>query len=167
MDITNELFEFISTLVDSLTRYAKASENPYQAPTSVETNPEAVDSALNAAEEKKFNQQIVALGGFWIFIGLLAAGLAGVAVFSDGPPLPFSAIGFTVIGFLGVLLIGIGVLTCMKKIAAVWIGLILSYVSIVGQLLLQNLCGLVIFVIVIAQAHRVISWSKKRNLPPS
>ena len=141
-----------------------SSENPFQAPTPFEPDSELVDSALNAAEEKKFNQQIVALGGFWIIIGLAAAGFACVTAFSSGRQLPISTIVLLVIGVLGLVWIGIGVLTCMKKIPAVWVGLILSYVSIVGQLIWMNLCGLVILVLVIAQAHRVISWSKKRKV---
>ena len=138
-----------------------SSENPFQAPTPIEPLAEPVDSALNAAEEKKFNQQIIALGAFWIIIGAITLGFVGVA-FSNGQRLPLSVGGLVFVGVLGLLWIGIGVLTCMKKIPAVWVGLILSYLSLLGQVISVNLCGLVILVLVITQAHRVISWSKKR-----
>ena len=41
----------------------------------------------------------------------------------------------------------------------VYVGLGLSYLSVISNLFNFNLCGMIILVIVIIQAHRVISWA--------
>jgi hypothetical protein len=42
---------------------------------------------------------------------------------------------------------------------AVYTGLVLSYISLVGNLLQLNLCALAIVIAIIVQAHRVIGFA--------
>ena len=44
---------------------------------------------------------------------------------------------------------------------AVYVALALSYLSMVGQILNLNICGGIIIILVILQAHRVIGWAKE------
>jgi hypothetical protein len=46
---------------------------------------------------------------------------------------------------------------------AVYVGLALSYLSALGNLVNLNLCGLAIVVVAIVQAHRVISFAGQLN----
>ena len=59
-------------------------------------------------------------------------------------------------------------MSCLKQIWAVYVGLVLSYISVIGNLININVCGLVILVVIIIQAHRVIGWSREltaRGIP--
>jgi len=55
----------------------------------------------------------------------------------------------------------LGVLTCMKNITALRVGLVLNYVIATLQLLVLNLCGVGIMVVAILQAHRVLGLRRK------
>ena len=62
----------------------------------------------------------------------------------------------------------LGVFSCLKHMWAVYVGLGLSYLSVISNLFNFNLCGMIILVIVIIQAHRVISWAgqlKRAGIP--
>jgi hypothetical protein len=61
----------------------------------------------------------------------------------------------------GICWLGLGVATCLKQMWAVYIGLGLSYLSVLGNLLRFNVCSLIIVAIVILQAHRVIGWARE------
>ncbi|CAN5710634.1 hypothetical protein BH23PLA1_BH23PLA1_35820 [soil metagenome] len=145
--------------------------NPYQAP---EAHPGAIpdpgSGGFNPEIEKKFRQQIVAVGGFWIIIGTLSAILTLVIALgiAEIPGLEFEGdtnapmMAFLIFsGFAGVTWIVLGVLTCLRKMWAVYAGLILSYVSLLMQFLNLNVCAIVLLIIVILQAHRVIGWANQ------
>ncbi len=142
-----------------------ADENPYAPPSSEggELAPGYHSSEVDAETVKRFRREIQALGVFWGLIGLLilAIGLAimwggdlGGSVY--GPPI--AGIVFLAIG---VAWFTLGVLACLKHLWAVYVGLGLSYVSLVGNLVQLNVCGLVILAVVILQSHRVIGWARQ------
>jgi hypothetical protein len=129
------------------------------------------DSAANpypAVDRKllrKFREQIHALGALWIIIGSLAGVLAVVTL--QGNRDLAAGLGsdeqivLILIAGMGLVWFVLGVLTCLKHMWAVYVALVLSYGSLVGQVFKLNLCGGIILVIVILQAHRVIGWSKQ------
>ena len=119
-------------------------------------------SAVDREEIRKFRREMHGLGGFWIFIGALV-GVAGLVVAGAGNvPAEAEAIVGTLI-LLGLAWIALGVFTCVKHMWAVYIGLGLSYVSLLGntaQLLTgarTSICSILILISVIVQAHRCIS----------
>jgi hypothetical protein len=139
------------------------SPNPYQTPTVAE--PSAVPAsalATPAAHKllKDFRTQIHALGGFWIFIGGLAA-LIAVFVGARAPPSQELTVLVAIMAIASLIWIVLGVMTCHKQIWAVYTGLVLSYLSLIGNLLNVNVCGLIILLVVIVQAHRVLGWAKQ------
>jgi hypothetical protein len=133
--------------------------NPYAPPrTSAEAGVHVVPVPVDRVMVKKFRDQILALGVLWIIGGTLAAGIGvfGLARPSDAP------VPLAVVAVLGLAWIVIGVLTCLKHLWAVYVGLVLSYLSLVGQLVTLNLnLGLVVVILVILQAHRVSGWAKR------
>jgi hypothetical protein len=138
--------------------------NPYQAPPSAA--PLAPISAAANLQQlkmlKDFRSQIVALGAFWIIIGGLAVGLGAFATSllagQNAAPQTLAVMcGILVV--MGLAWVTLGVLACLKQMWAVYVGLVLSYLSVIGNLVNLNVCGLVILVVVIIQAHRVIGWA--------
>ena len=114
---------------------------------------------------RKFREQIHALGALWIIIGTLNSVLAVVAL-QGNRDLAVRIGGdqqwvLILIAGMGVIWFVLGVITCLKHMWAVYVALVLSYLSLVGQAVILNLCGVVILIIVILQAHRVIAWSKR------
>jgi hypothetical protein len=138
--------------------------NPYQAPSLAAGMP-AIDAreAEVRAKIKKFRDQIHALGAFWIIIGTVAIGLGSFVL--AGTPGEVIAAGWELLGAIvvvqGIAWFGLGVATCLKQMWAVYIALVLSYLSILGNLVRFNVCSLIILVVVILQAHRVIGWARE------
>ena len=119
---------------------------------------------------KQFRQQIHALGGFWIFIGSMSAVICIVLLATDEdalggmPPVVLMLIT----GVAAVIWFGIGISACLKQMWAVYVGLGLSYLSVLGNLINLNVCALVILAVVIIQAHRVIGFASRMrglNIP--
>jgi hypothetical protein len=107
----------------------------------------------------KFRQQIHALGAFWIIIGS-AAGAAGLGIFRADTAdnnVPIAAIMLVVGGGW----IVVGILSCLKYVGAVYVGLVVSYISLLVQVLTFNICPIIILIVVILQAHRVIGWARQ------
>ncbi len=119
---------------------------------------------------RKFRREIHGLGGFWIFIGGIVV-IGGLAM-SNVRPAPgidrdaLAGVGM-VMAVLGGVWVTIGILTCMKHMWAVYVGLVLSYLSAVGNLVnlaqgqVPSLIGLIIVIVVIVQAHRTIGWASR------
>src|SRR5688572_8828191 len=102
--------------------------NPYQA----SQNVFAIETEPGGAREKremikKFRDQMHALGAFWIIIGGLAAALGmfvvGGSAGSVGQVGGNAQIVMTVMVVFGVIWILLGVLTCVKQMWAVYVGL--------------------------------------------
>ena len=136
--------------------------NPYQPPAPAPAMP-TIDprDAEIRVKIKKFREQIHALGALWIILGGIAAALgvflltAETAADEETPILA----GFVIV--MGSCWLGLGIATCLKQIWAVYVGLALSYVSVLGNLVRFNICSLIILVVVILQAHRVIGWARE------
>jgi hypothetical protein len=113
---------------------------------------------------KQFRQQIHALGGFWIFIGSTTAAVCILLVVTNGDALGLRTGGVAVMiitGVAAVIWFGIGIAACLKQMWAVYVGLGLSYLSVLGNLINLNVCSLVILAVVIIQAHRVIGFASR------
>jgi hypothetical protein len=140
--------------------------NPYRAPeanlgTPGESGPSEVDRAM----VKKFRAQIVALGAFWILMGVGEIA-ASVLALGEGRNLaatlpPGARTLLIAASVLGGAWGALGVLTIFRKTCAVYTGLALSYLLLLAQTLTLNLCTLAILVLVILQAHRVIGMSRR------
>jgi hypothetical protein len=111
---------------------------------------------------RDFHNQSLALGVAWIVMALLALGLIAFAVgttASQGQsPLLIAA---AVVVVFGIIWITVGTFTCLKHLWAVYTGLVLSYISLVGNLLSLNLCAILILLAIIVQAHRVLGFAKQ------
>jgi hypothetical protein len=133
---------------------------------------------VDADQIRRFRREMHGLGGFWIFMGclmlLLSVLAANVQAVLEGPLVAILLV-LTLIYF------GIGGFIFAKHMWAVWTGLVLAYLSLLGNLIRAidvlgaaggNLdspegtgfvCGLIFgFVIlgaVIVQSHRVIKWA--------
>jgi len=116
---------------------------------------------------RKFREQIHALGAVWIFLGSVAALVAGFAVLGSTSVAKLLGADvmllLVIIGAMGGLWLTVGILTCLKQMWAVYVGLGLSYLSLVGQILNFNVCSTIILIAVILQAHRVIGWANQMN----
>jgi hypothetical protein len=125
-----------------------------------------IRSSITRELVKSFRDQIHALGAFWIFIGVLAMVIGTLAImgnklFADN--LGSQMILLFITAALGVLWLVTGIMTLLKQMWAVYVGLVLSYLSLVGQFFTLNFCGILILALVIIQAHRVIGWANKMN----
>jgi hypothetical protein len=68
---------------------------------------------------------------------------------------------FVVFGGSSAVYLLLGIAACCKQIWAVYVGLVLTYLGLLGQLTQLNVCGLIITAVVLLQAHRVIGFAKK------
>jgi large-conductance mechanosensitive channel len=137
-------------------------ENPYQSPsTEIPSFAQPGPPGANLKLYKllsDFRSQILALGVFWIAIGGVVVG-AAVLLFTQ-----VEIVAPVIVGLLagiGLVWMALGLLACLKHLWAVYVALVLSYLSVIGNLVNFNLCGLVILGAVIVQAHRVIGWAKE------
>ncbi len=126
-----------------------------------------VRSAISRGMVRKFREQMHALGALWMIMGAVAVAAAGFAL--QGSAFLANSLGATaqvllfIIALLGVLWFSLGMLTCLKQMWAVYVGLVLSYLSLVGQIVNLNVCSGIILIVVILQAHRVIGWANKMH----
>ncbi len=142
------------------------SPNPYQSPAAPSP---AIPPSSEAHEHlhkvlKDFRSQIIALGAFWIFIGVVAI-TAGVFVGymanqADQDPATMKIL-LAILGVMGAIWVGLGVCVCFKQIWALYVALVLSYVSIISSVFRLQLCSIVLLGAVIFQAHRVLRWANE------
>jgi len=111
---------------------------------------------------KQFRQQIHALGGFWIFIGgLEMAAAIGVAMSGWGDTPEEGTLIAIFFGASGAIWLALGIAACFKKLWTVYLGLGLSYLLVVANLLSLNVCVLIVLAVVILQGHRVLGFAKR------
>jgi hypothetical protein len=139
------------------------SPNPYQSPQAV-SGSIATPSGANlrlVKVLKDFRSQSLALGVVWILLSGLALG-AGALL---GRGLPADDAGSQIIlilfGVFGLIWGDLGICTCLKQMWAVYAGLVLSYISVMGSLLSVNVCSLVLLAVIIIQAHRMIGFARE------
>ncbi len=136
--------------------------NPFEAPTEDSRTFDKASDGLTLVL-KKFRQQMTALGAVWIFFGSFGMVASGFMLTRSQNLQSNGNIGFVVAIFVAIVSImwfGLGIATCFKQMWAVYVGLGISYLSLLGNLTSLNICGLVIVILVIIQGHRVIGYSK-------
>lgn len=137
--------------------------NPFEAPT-IDSRPIGNPASEITLVLTKFRQQMTALGAVWIFFGCFGMAASGTMLFAPrNMPLNQDVqlmVVMIALGILGVVWFGVGIATCLKKMWAVYVGLGISYLSLLGNLSSLNVCGLVIVILVIIQGHRVVGFSK-------
>ena len=131
----------------------------------VVAGPKAVDPEI----VMWFRFEVYALGGFWIFIGSMA--VIGGLYLAGASNLPGMAQGVGVYVFLlGCGWVVLGVFTCLKHMWAVYVGLVVSYLFILGHLvqIVQGACGavcsIVLLVIGVILAHRTIAHASQMRM---
>ena len=137
--------------------------NPFEAPAEdsrvFQKPPEQMTLVLT-----KFRQQITALGAVWIFFGGFGMVASGVMLARQKNMPMNDDVGLMgmmiLLAIIGLVWFAVGIATCLKQMWAVYIGLGISYLSLLGNLTSVNICGLVIVILVIIQGHRVIGFSK-------
>jgi hypothetical protein len=131
------------------------------------TMPSAISTEESVKRRRKliktFREQIHALGALWVFGGVVCGVFAAVGLGSSHAnplgDLPRAFWAFTAI--MAVLWLILGVQTLLKQMWAVYFGLVLSYLSLLGQVLTLNPCAAIIAIVIILQAHRVIGWANQ------
>ncbi len=109
---------------------------------------------------ERFRKEIHGLGGFWIFIGAVALIVCVLVLAADAPNADMPPEALVILIPLTILWLVIGVCTCLKQMWAVYTGLVMSYLSLVSNILTQiNGCAIIMLVVAIIQAHRVIKWA--------
>lgn len=111
---------------------------------------------------KTFRRQIIALGALWTVIGLLYAGLAATLLAGLTPNKALAAMALMApfILALGIIWIAAGVSTCMQIVPGLFVGLVLSYISLVLSAVSMEFRSVAIMVIAVLQAHRVLRLRK-------
>lgn len=136
--------------------------NPFAIP---ETNSFAGENVAAEHREtlKNFRQQIMALGVLWILFGVLLLAAFGFLMNAQNAALPmqFDGVLLVVVGGSSAVYLLLGLAACCKQIWAVYAGLVLTYVGLLGQLTQINVCGLIITAVILLQAHRVIGFARK------
>jgi hypothetical protein len=145
--------------------------NPY-APPPADPQPGWKPSGIDYRLQKTirdFRSQMLALGVAWIILGVLAGGI-GVFMASSmvRPAGEYEGILVGIFAVSSLMWLTMGTCTCLKQMWAVYTGLVLSYISLVGNLLGLNICAVILFIAIIVQAHRVIGFAsqiKRAGLP--
>lgn len=110
----------------------------------------------------KFRQQIHAVGGVWIFFGVMYLLLGSYVLFSNPGFLNIQSNGAMMLGGLGCVWIALGVYTCRKEMSALTGGLVISYLAVViGLASGSSPASIAITGAVIIQGHRVRGFAKK------
>src|SRR4051812_1723605 len=105
------------------------NQNPFQSPLMLAEAP-LVQSDFDPQLVAKFRSQIHALGGVWIFFGVVLIGIFAYLVFGSAV---HGTRGDSLTIFLiavGGVWLGLGIATCLKQMWAVYIGLGLTYLSL-------------------------------------
>ena len=114
---------------------------------------------------KRFRKEMHGLAGLWIFIGGIAL-LAGLFLMGQARLLVPQELVVVII-VMSLVWIGIGVFVGLKHMWAVYVGLVLSYLSALGNVVQLangsggNVLSIILLVAGIVQAHRSITSSKK------
>jgi len=108
---------------------------------------------------RRFRQQTEALGALWILLGFLTSVASLIVLFmfpeEAAQYVRHSQVVLILAAVMGAIWFVLGVLTLLRFMWAVSIGLILGYFSLVGNVLTLNIVGAVIMIAIIIQAHIV------------
>ena len=124
--------------------------------------------AVNAAVVRSFRKECAALGGVWVFFGLLALAGAGLAVSASAPgQSPTDGLSVAVLVFLlAMLWLSCGAGALLRNITAVQVGMyatgVFMAIGLIGLFVGRgNVCGLFLGGLIVAQAKRVIDWADR------
>lgn len=122
---------------------------------------------------RRFRREIHGLAGVWIFFSIVSL-LLGLVIMKNGEAIGVArGLPQDAAEMIGLLILGLAVVwgacgfgAAYKQIWAVYLGLILGYISIVGNLINlgqqgANTCGIIIQAFVIIQSHRVLGFAAK------
>jgi hypothetical protein len=149
------------------------SENPYQSPSPLNDEEEIVGgmAVKDRLLLQKCQQQMIVLGLLWIATGLVGMGAVGILHITAPESAPMSApllLQLDLIFAASLFQLFLGVLTCCKRLTAVYMGLILGYPAAFVNLLVLNLCPFLMLGIGLLLAHRILRWAKElhaRGIP--
>lgn len=132
--------------------------------------------ASNPRLKADFNRQITGVGCLWTFFGImivlviLLGGAALKEAMGDEDDVPVTVM-MLIFGLIAASWLLAGVGSLMKQVWAVWIGLVLSYLAVLGNILTivtegargatQVCIGMGLVVIGIYQAHKVLGIAKR------
>lgn len=138
--------------------------NPYESPVAVtETRPGEIDDEMLRSLERPIRWYPPILGTLWIITGVCGTSLAAVIFGKNYSPQEVVALAVALLGFGAIPLIA-GVLTCFRRLWAVRIGLVGSYVAL-GLSLPALFAGLwipaIVFGACVLMAHRFLSYSQQ------
>lgn len=131
--------------------------NPYASPVPDAPPPTMFADNLMRLKLQQFRSRMHTLGGFWIFLGIIVLAVMIVIGLDARPLNEVTVITLAILGAGGLTCLVLGVLTLIKFMPAVYIGLALSYLSGLGGILQCNICWLVMLLPGIVQAHQVIA----------
>lgn len=129
---------------------------------SLRLDPKERDPDVDRKLIEKFHREARALAGFWIFGGLLSLfigwmilsrGVREFMFYSSRELLVFLSLGFIASGGAW---IWSGVLTAMKRLPGVTLGLWVCYLSVLLNLAFANVPGCLLLLLVILQGRRVL-----------
>ncbi len=136
--------------------------NPFEAPAE-DSRVIAPAPSIHILLLKRFRQQMNALGAAWILFGSVGMVASAVMMTRSQNTRLSESVEFVVVILVAIISMVwflLGVATCLKNSRAVYFGLGITYLSLLGNLMSFNICGLVIVILVIIQGHRVIGYSK-------
>jgi hypothetical protein len=122
---------------------------------------------IDVQKVKRFRREIHGLAGFWIFFGVLS-GVVGIVLLTVDenifpgridPDLQTFVGGVTLL--VGAIWFASGFASAYKQLWGVYVGLTVTYINLAGNLINTNVCGIIISIIVIIQAHRVLKISRE------
>ncbi|PHS18476.1 MAG: hypothetical protein COA78_02295 [Blastopirellula sp.] len=138
--------------------------NPFQSP-EAEQAPQ-MQLNVDADVQKKFKQQLQALVALWVIIGFLAIGVGVFVLFfqdlqamdeAERTTLQITAAVSIVLNSIWFIA---AIAAAKRKIWGMYLGLVMSYISLITLVLSLNVCMIILFIFVIIQGHRVIKWAK-------
>jgi hypothetical protein len=145
----------------------KSNFDPYAAPEPSSIYHQDDSSGLTYDQQKllkDFRSQSLALGVLWLILAaIIGGGAVALLLISWDTNEPrgteaLPAILMAVSVLLGTAYALAGAGTLMKKPWGLYVGLTLSYLGLVVNLIRVNVCGLVIVVVILIQAHRVLKF---------
>lgn len=142
--------------------------NPYASPTTP-PEPPAADVHYELRRELRAVRQLALwLGVIWIIIGGgMVAFAAAMFFIPNADPLQILPIAGT-IGAVGLVWTTLGILTCCKNIAAMYLGLVLTYFHLAAAAVSFVICPVLILLAMLLHAHSVIYWAgvlRRKGVP--
>ena len=109
---------------------------------------------------RKFRDYIHVLGALWIITGMLVAGISLNEYFKTPQEVSPSRLDPQTVSILlatlGVIWLVLGILTCCKQRWAVYIALVFSWLTLLANIYIVNVCGICLMAFIVLHAHTVL-----------